>query len=703
MVQVFFLNALCKSCDHGLHRSPYRGQCEMDALENDRDHLKMQIIFGSPLSGKILNEAPHTLHRWTPREHSRGFLKICLKTWRLWSIGQAQDLRRATRLALYVRLRSLLRSWRSATEHSLKVEIRNKSRAQEMLQNYQQRKKEQYVRTQMKHVRAACLFKIRTVRWTAKVAQFALFLWSMASQISRLASSVSRRESHTSLRKAMTCLKAEARSAYNARFVAQRQCAGLLYQGFLLWQQAVKLKAEEKQHFRNTSNHLRNIRLKRSFQNWCHQLHSLQDERMRGESLINNRRRTILSNAFSFFKSMLSFQQKEQKVTQRFRLSQARRALEALRLHAKRLSQMRAVARSQKRAVARDKLKSWNLLYQSHEKVARLAQSQQHSAQDLLRIWLHGCILVDIFSNWHIAVKFLIKEAQAEAFSQSRLKRVLDSSLRAWQHAASTSEQHRKARLNQFEVSWLGRFARGWQGHVAKLKQVELQRKRQLAHCAKQTLHTWRQNCYVLQRFHMLRVREGLQLCAGAFRLWRMVRRALCLNAAVERRLQTWTMSSWAEWTALRKQARDDVAWQRWADGIVDLFSTRRLLLALPLCFTSWSHFHRFRKAKFILAANKQLQVDRQMAWLGLVAFRRNLAICRFCQIDHLLEKAQRSHMLQMLLRFRKACKISSTCQIVTTSHHRVCKHREPLLQTNSLREMSLVRGFLMVQSIAKG
>jgi hypothetical protein len=160
-----------------------------------------------------------------------------------------------------------------------------------------------------------------------------------------------------------------------------------------------------------------------------------------------------------------------------------------------------------------------------------------------------------------------------------------------------------------------------------------------------------------------------------------VVRLTECIKSTAERQLRIWTLSSWAQWAALRRQVRDDVAWQRWADGIVDLFSTRRLLLGLPTCFASWSHFHRFRKARMTLAFNKQLQKDRQIAQIGLSALRRNLALSRFSKVDRLLRRVQTSQMLQLLLHLRKVSRISSQSDTVAALHRRLCKVRVPLLQ----------------------
>ena len=171
----------------------------MNAPE-DADPEKMQIIFG-PISDKINDRPPQSFHIWT-REGSKFFLR-CLSAWRLWSIGQAQELRRANRLALSRHLRSLLRSWRRTVGELLQVEA---SRAQELLR-HQERKKLRYVRS-MLHLRATC-FKMR-IRWTARVVretQLALLEWHMASRVSRLARSVSLRERKESFKKVLICFK----------------------------------------------------------------------------------------------------------------------------------------------------------------------------------------------------------------------------------------------------------------------------------------------------------------------------------------------------------------------------------------------------------------------------------------------------------------------------------------------------------------
>eukprot|EP00435_Cladocopium_sp_Y103_P029582 s2162_g7.t1 len=646
-----------------------------DALtEEDADpDLKMQIIFGSPISDKIINDLPHQfLHIWKTRECSKLFLKRCLSAWRLWSIGQAQELRRANRLALSLHLRSLLRSWRRTVGESLQVEV---SRAQELLR-HQERKKLRYVRERMLHLRATCLFKMRTFRWTARVAQLALFEWHIASRVSRLARSVSLREKQESFQKVVKCFKTAVRNGQSARHVAQQQHVRLLADVLLSWQHTVKLKAERTQHFRSKAKDLRDLRLRQNLVTWHNQFRSLNRERVLEASIRSNRRLRMLSQAFTLLKDARKLAQKTRKVLQKLRTRQAQQGLQAFKLNADRLRRMRAVSSKQKCFVSRNRLKSWKLLYQFREKVTKLAATQQLFAQQLLTLWLHGCAMSEIFCSWQRAVKLLIREAQAAELHRMSLKRHVASVFRAWLASTESLKLQRRTRLRRFELLWLGRFILAWQGHLVNVRLIELHRKEQLLKAAKQILLVWRHNCHALRQFRVLQFRKSIQLCAPAFCLWRVVRLTVCIQSTAERQLRIWTLSSWAQWAALRRQVRDDVAWQRWADGIVDLFSTRRLLLGLPTCFASWSHFHRFRKARRTLAFNKQLQQDRQIAQIGFAALRRNLALSRFSKVDRLLGRVQASQMLQLLLRLRKVSRISSQSDTVAALHRHLCKAR---------------------------
>lgn len=645
----------------------------MNAPE-DADPEKMQIIFG-PISDKINDRPPQSLHIWT-REGSKFFLR-CLSAWRLWSIGQAQELRRANRLALSRHLRSLLRSWRRTVGELLQVEA---SRAQELLR-HQERKKLRYVRS-MLHLRATC-FKMR-IRWTARVVretQLALLEWHMASRVSRLARSVSLRERKESFKKVLICFKTAVRNGQSARRVAQQQHVRLLADVVLSWQHAVKLKAERTQLFQSKAKHLRNLRLRQNLVTWHNQFQFLNRERVREASIRSSRRLRMLLHAFTLLKDARKLAQKTRKVLQKLRTRQAQQGLQALKLNADRLRRMRAVSSKQKCFVSRNRLKSWNLLYHFREKVTKLAATQQLFAQQLLALWLHGCVVSEIFCSWQGAVKLLIREAQAAEFHRMSLKRHTDSVFQAWLASAERLKLQRRTKLRRFELLWLGRFILAWQGHLVNLHLIELHRKEQLLKAARQILLVWQHNCHALRQFRVMQLRKSFQLCAPAFCLWRVVRLTECIKSTAERQLRIWILSSWAQWAALRRQVRDDVAWQRWADGIVDLFSTRRLLLGLPTCFASWSHFHRFRKARMTLAFNKQLQKDRQIAQIGLSALRRNLALSRFKKVDRLLRRVQTSQMLQLLLHLRKVSRISSQSDTVAALHRRLCKVRVPLLQ----------------------
>ena len=607
-------------------------------------------------------------------------LKKCLSAWRLWSIRQAQELRRANRLASSLRMRSLLRSWRwTAGEAARAEQLRQLQKAQELVR-HQERQKLRYVRGRMLHLRAACLCKIQTFRWTARVAKIALVQWRLASQVCGLARSVSRKWRQEILEKVMKCFKDIVNSRQSARFAAQRQHAKLLADVVLSWQHTVKLKVQRVQHFRSKADQLRNLRrlrqLKQDLITWHNQLQSIQKYRMQETRLISNRRRGLLSNAFTLLKDVRKLAQKTQDVMQRCKMSRIQRGLEALKMNADQLRRKRTVSSRHKCIVSRNKLRCWSLLYQAHGKVARLAERQQQFARRILMLWLHNCVMSDIFRTWQYAVKLSIKEVQAAEFHQVSLKGLAASALQGWLDIADTLKRQRQTSLQHFELLWLRRYMGAWQGHVVEARLIELHRMQQLINTVKRILWVWRQKCHVFRRLRVLHFRTSLKLCSGVFRLWHMIRRSQRLKDTVERDLKVWTLSSWAEWAALRRQVRDEVAWQRWADGIVDLFNTRRLLLGLPTCFASWSHFYRFRKARSILASNKQHQMNRQMAEAGFAALRRNLALSRFGQVDRTLAKAQRSITLQLLSDFRRICRISSQSETVVALQHRLCKER---------------------------
>eukprot|EP00438_Fugacium_kawagutii_P026995 Skav224001 [mRNA] locus=scaffold2619:28398:30599:- [translate_table: standard] len=643
----------------------------MNSAENGPD---MEIIFGSTFPDKILGDVSHqAICRGEARAGSTLISKTCLNAWRLLSIRQAQKLRRAIRLALSLRLRSLLRAWRRTIGKSFKAEV---LRTQELLRQHQERKKLQYVRERMLHLRAACLFKIQTFRWTARVAQLALLKWSFASRISRLASSVYLRERREAFKKVMNSFRAIAHKAKTARFVAQKQQEGLLAAVLRSWQRVVKLKAQRQQQFLSKAKKLRNLRLKQAIVKWQEHLQSGQKRRLRECSLASNHRLRMLSNAFAILKVVQQLEQRRQEAIRKFRMYQTQRGLQALKLNAHRLRAMRAASSRQKQFVAQTKLKSWKLLYQSHCNVARLAELRKYSAQRLLGVWLHGFAATDILYSWQSAIKFLIKEAQADEIHQTSLKRLAAVVFHMWLARASSLQLQRKASLKRLELSRLGRFTAAWQGHMVEVRRIELHQKQYLAKNAQRILRVWQQNCYILRQIHALQARRCLQFSAGALHLWRVLRQVRYMEGTVERRLQLWALSSWAEWAALRRQVRDDVAWQRWADGIVDLFSTRRLLLGLPTCFASWSRFYSSRQTTLSLVYNKQLQKEKQIARMGFVGFRRILALSRFGRLDSMLGSTQRSQMLELLQHFRRMCCISSQFKTVVELHQQCCKER---------------------------
>lgn len=567
-------------------------------------------------------------HKLVPSGNTRlvqRTLKACLRAWRHLSIGRAQQLRRAHRFVLGLRVRSLLRAWKKTSQ-----DIRK-------LLQHQEHQKECYVRLRMLHIRSACLFRVRMFRWTVEVAQVVLSEWRLASRISR--------------------------------FIIKKHKVSLLLQVFRSFLWIVRTKKEWRHYCKSKANRLIAHRLCRSFGHWKDQLLALKKTRSRQQTLLCRRRVFGLQRTLSFFKSLQTFHLRERAIMQKFAQHQAQQALLFLKLNVRRRQTQRAALCGYKRYLSRETLRAWSLLYRIHKKFAGL--ESQPSVQRCLQFLLYDCALTDILRQWHFAAKFQIKKAHAAETWLRALRRLAHSMLQRWRMGASNAQLERNTKFgiasSFLQITRLRHTWSIWKAQLVKAKRLKSHQVKELLRVGKRALQVWWKQISVFQYLRKSHSRSCFQLNTGAFCLWRA---AVSINF-FDKQSQRRVLSSWAEWAALRRQVRDEVAWQRWADGVADLFITRRLLLGLPSCFTAWCQLHRSRKVQSGQASAKQVQVQRRIEQLGFLAFRRSLALAKFCKADALLRRVKLRHILDILLHFRHACHICSQCETVAILQQR--------------------------------
>ena len=497
----------------------------------------------------------------------------------------------------------------------------------------------------MLHLRSAFLFRMRVFQWTLRIAQVVLSEWRLACQVSRL--------------------------------IAKKQCISLLTEVFLSFQRIVQAKKDWRHYYHGKEKQFRVISLQRGFKRWQSHSGILQSEQLKQKALSSKRRVSMLKSSFFLLRNMVNFHLKKQKVRQKFVLNRFQRALFALKANVLRCKQMRQVLLRQIHFASHEALKSWNLLYRFHRKFRELKDT---SVQRWIQIFIYDCWLSDFLWQWHFAVEFQIKESRAVEVHWKGLRRFLRFTLQKWRMGASNCLLERNTKLgaasSQFQITRLRCAVSFWHAQVAKAKRLKSLQVLWLLRIAKETLEIWKHHMHILRHFRARHDRQRLQCCVCALSLWRAAVSMICLETA----LQSWALSLWAEWTALRRRVRDEVAWQRWADGIADLFITRRLLMGLPSCFTAWSHFYRSRKAKFSLASTKEIAMQKRIVWLGFMAFRRCLALARFACTDASLQKLQVKCLLDTLQHFRRVCKIWSQCEKVTLLRLRGSRLRETRL-----------------------
>ena len=75
-------------------------------------------------------------------------------------------------------------------------------------------------------------------------------------------------------------------------------------------------------------------------------------------------------------------------------------------------------------------------------------------------------------------------------------------------------------------------------------------------------------------------------------------------------------------------------AWQRWAEGVADIFISRRLLRGLPTCFSTWCHSVRQQSALHARAAAMQTDASRQLLVFTFGTLRCILALRRLQRFD---------------------------------------------------------------------
>ena len=601
--------------------------------------------------------------------HSRR--RILVRTfcaWRLLTVQQGRKLRKSYRLAASLHLRWLLRSWHRACQSLRAVRACDASKHSEVqvrihYREYREKRKAKFIQQRMLRLRAACMSRVHRIRSMARAGQKAFSQWRRVSRMAGLERSVDSQEQmywQTWLRLIFEKFVQLAEAVKTARSLAKklhgRQLVWVLraFQKAATWSKALR----ERRCMAQLA--FRQRRLKQSLVYWQSTSLTCRQHRVQDSNVLIRLRTRSLQQAFAKLRNFAVTRSKCQAFAISLQQQSASRALQGLHQAVLLSNRGHATSSMLKESLLRSVLCQWVLLLRLRERMAALSEDKLFCVRQLVFQWWRGLNVHEALCWWQIASRFQAKEREAAVRAARISGRCASAVLQDWGAAAKQlrsdqSALHQRRKLLLLRCSW-----RSWERFVAVQHRVEaLRRRRQLVWLGL-LLKAWRRRVVCSQNLDFLLRQRGERLCKRSIR-------CLCayvLERRYELELQGQVLLAWLEWTTLRRQVRDDVAWQRWADGVADLFISRRLLRGLPTCFSTWCHSVRQQRA--IRGKGAALQADMNMRSLQFAfkTFRWILAMRRVQRID---DKRRLAEVRSCFLHFRLTCQMSAKAEMVQT------------------------------------
>ncbi|CAJ1348264.1 unnamed protein product [Effrenium voratum] len=525
------------------------------------------------------------------------------------------------------------------------------------------RLKERYVQERMERLQKLCLFKIRSMQAAAQLVHLVLQKWRQAIRTSSLEQRIRSREGRTLLQKALTCLAILTRWVRNSRMINKKRREGLVRWALCALTAWCGAKASDRQRAAAHRRSVAELRTRRGLGLW--QQRALRSQRRREEEdgVAAALRHRLLRGALRRLRGWRLWRLAARRLDLRLARRRAARALAAMRQSGARARSGEAAAGAQRRALARRSLGRWALAFRGLR--TRLAQAGvQLEARRLVILWLHDCAASEVFCRWHRAAMFQRKETEASALASSFRWRGLAASLAAWGKAARALRSEHQVRRGRLLLLRARHVWTAWRTKVARTRRVQQHRAAHEAALARRVCRQWRRRVVILQQLRLRALQRVLHLCAVAWVLWRALLRLLRL----ERSWRLEVFGAWAAWAALRRQVRDDAAWQRWAEGVADLVISRRLLLLLPPCFAGWRgaarHSRHLAACLGLLCASR----DRKLLRSCFLALRRLLAVTIFGRGELFVCRALARRGLR---RFQRTCEIWAKSDLVAAERRR--------------------------------
>ncbi|CAE7617317.1 unnamed protein product [Symbiodinium sp. CCMP2592] len=593
---------------------------------------------GRSLERNIRGLHVHEKHDSSLLARSRLELLIgTVSAWRCMAVKEAQEIRKAYRLAASLHLRRLLRSWQSVSRvRSVADACKRLPEVPQLMvkyQKYQQQQMAKFIHQRMLRLRAACMSRANWVRCMARAGQKALHEWQRVSHMAALERSVSYQERtywQSWLRRAFESFAEVAASAK----VAQRKALDLqkrwLARVLPALQEATRCSKAFRERCRTAQATFQKRQLHRSISFWHSRNLSRKQQRLMDLNALNSWRRCILHQALGRLCSFTMLRARCRDLANKRRQDAASNTLKSLRQSVLLSRRSRAAKLLQQASVLRQVLRQWTVLRLTCSKLAVLGEVKQCRYRQMLFDWWRGCDLSDILRCWQLAARMGVKERHAAALNTQISWRFIQTALQDWRAFAKLLREEQGHLRHRCNLTWLHCCWKSWNRRVTAVRLMQNFREKLRLLSASSVLNNWSRQVLCRRRATHLVRKRGVQLCKRSICCWR----AHCMAGRAALRLQSQVVLAWLDWAALRRQVRDEVAWQRWAEGVADIFISRRLLRGLPTCFSTWCHSVRQQSALHARAAAMQTSASRQRLVFAFGTLRCILALRRLQRFD---------------------------------------------------------------------
>ncbi|CAE7794785.1 unnamed protein product [Symbiodinium sp. CCMP2456] len=432
---------------------------------------------------------------------------------------------------------------------------------------------------------------------------------------------------------------------------------------FLAFQEATRYSKAFRHRCRAAQATFRKRQLGSCMSSWHSWKLSRRQQRLMDLDALSNWRRCLLHRALGKLCSFTTLRARCRDLATKRRQNAALEALKSLRQTVLLSRRSCAAKLLQQASVQRHVLRQWTILHLTCSKLVLLGQMKQFRFRQILFNWWRGCNLSDILRCWHWAGRMGVKERHAIALRTQSSWRFIQTVLQDWRAFAKLLREEQgylrhRCNLTRLRCCW-----KCWNRRVTAVHLMQRFRDKQRLVSASSVVKGWSRQVVCRRHTTHLVQKRGLRLCKRSISCWR----AHCMARQAASRLQSQVVLAWLDWAALRRQVRDDVAWQRWAEGVADIFISRRLLRGLPTCFSTWCHSVRQQSALYARAAAMQTNASRQLLVSAFGTLRCILALRRLQRFDS--EKCLRE-LRDCFVNLRWSCQMSAKAGTLEAAGH---------------------------------